>query len=225
MTARQLGAPWRVVFVAVVALMPAFAQAQDEARWQLAGGLRLVGTVGLGQGVAVQTGNNRAPLLVFASETDLARSAGWLVLLGRRVREDLQLEVMLSLRPTALSTHIVDDIEAGGPRMAEGSLTELQWEGGVRWSPTRWRFTPRTRAFVSGGGGYVRHVYEGRTLVETGASLYVGGGVLRSLWRGASGRTASARIEGRAVGIAGGAAFDGTLRAAPALTAAAQLGF
>ena len=39
----------------------------------------------------------------------------------------------------------------------------------------------RTPFFVSGGAGYLRQLHEEQTLVETGWSSYVGGGLLRPL--------------------------------------------
>ena len=63
----------------------------------------------------------------------------------------------------------------------------------------------RVRPFVIGGGGYLRQLYDERTLVETGSVYYAGAGV-RYWLRGGDGqrRSIGLRGDGRACGAAAG---------------------
>lgn len=202
---------------------PVGAQTMDH--WSVGGGIRLLGAVPLGDLDAVHTGNVGPPLILFTTHSELAGSAGWQVILGRRVAESLHVEATISIHPVTFTTRVTDDAEGADSTSATERLTHVQAEGGVRWSPARWRLTPRTEVFATAGGGYLRQLHAGRTLVETGRSFYLGGGVLRSMWRGARGRSVEARLDGRAVLLLRGVALDDRLRATPALSVAAQYRF
>jgi hypothetical protein len=217
----------RVVVMVVVALASGatLVRAQAVGRWDISAGIRLLGAVGLGRVDALQTGNGRTPLALFTTESEQTRSAGWQVIAGRQIADDLQVEAAFSVHPTLLATRIAGDVEGAAGTRATEPNTLLQVEGGVRWTPSRLTLTRRTQLFASAGGGYLRQLHAGRTLVETGRSVYVGGGVLRSMWQGANGTAVGVRLDGRVVGLLGGVAFDRKLRATPALTVAAQLRF
>jgi hypothetical protein len=106
----------------------------------------------------------------------------------------------ISLEAEQLSQYIVD---VGGT---------LQLPGPV--------FGRRVRPFISGGAGYLRQLYDERTLVETGQVFYAGGGV-RAWLRGGDGRARSLGIRSdvRATWRQDGVEFDDKTRVWPTVTA------
>ena len=83
----------------------------------------------------------------------------------------------------------------------------------------RLTFGPRVRPFVLAGGGYLRQLYDERTLVETGSLYYAGAGV-RYWLRGGDGqrRSVGLRADGRAQWRRDGVEFEGKTRVAPVVT-------
>ena len=77
----------------------------------------------------------------------------------------------------------------------------------------------RLRPFISGGVGYLRQLYDERTLVETGRLYYVGAGA-RHFLRGGDGarRPIGLRGDARLVWRRDGVEFEGRTRRFPALT-------
>jgi hypothetical protein len=79
---------------------------------------------------------------------------------------------------THLRTSITNDFEQAPPVTSTSRLTQYTIEAGLLWQPGGLRFAHgRVRPFVSGGGGYLRQLHDGATLVETGRSAFAGGGV------------------------------------------------
>jgi hypothetical protein len=68
---------------------------------------------------------------------------------------------------------------------------------------------------VSAGGGYLRQLHEGRTLLQSGAVYRGGIGLDYLLGEGA---TSGLRVEFRAVVKSGGTTMDGNPHVAPALS-------
>ena len=184
-----------------------------------------MGGVGLGRVDAVQTASAGPPVTLFTTSSELGGGAGWQVFVGRRVADRLHAEAGLSWQRVPLTTLVMADAERGAPTRASERIMHIQLEGGIRWSPARLMFTRRTSAFGVAGGGYLRQLHAGRTLIESGRSFYAGGGVLRSMWTGTDGKRIQARLEGRMVVVSGGVAFDRSPRATPAVAVAAQMEF
>jgi hypothetical protein len=94
-----------------------------------------------------------------------------------------------------LRVDITRDIEQAASAEASAGLTQFAVEGGLgveipRLSLWRDRLVP----FAAGGGGYLRQLYEDRTLVETGRTAYVGGGLK---WRRRAGGRSQRRLVDR----------------------------
>lgn len=193
--------------------------AQEAPAWETGGGVACQGAVGLGGTAPFQTDSRGAPLTVFTAESELARSVGWQAVVGRRVAGRWQVEAVVSVQPTRISTDVADDFEGAEPMTATSPLTHLRVEGGVRWAPRRWGLTSRTQLFLAGGGGYVRHLHAGRTFIVSGRSFYAGGGVLQSMWQGSRGMRVGARLDGRLVGLSRGLSFDDRVHVTPAFGA------
>jgi hypothetical protein len=77
----------------------------------------------------------------------------------------------------------------------------------------------RLRPFVTGGGGYLRQLYDERTLVETGQVYYLGGGV-RYWLSGGDARRRSLGLRGdvRATWRLDGVDFEDQTRAWPSVS-------
>ena len=125
----------------------------------------------------------------------------------------------MSFNPTGLSTHLTGDLEGTANTIARAPVTQFLVEGGVLAEGRRHgHFTP----FITGGLGYLRQLNDGRTLVETGRSFYLGGGLyyVRTSARPRRVKATGARVDVRAVFLRDGVAPDGAVRGAPAVTAA-----
>lgn len=196
------------------------ARAQTGESWALGGGLRLVGAMPFGRVDAVETGSSGQPVTLFTTESELSASAGWHMLAAKRLGQDWQVEATIARQRVELVTQVNNDVEDAAPSRASEPISHWQLEGGVRWTPARGRLTSSLALFATAGAGYVRQLHSGRTLVESGRSIYVGAGAERALWRGHR-NVLAGRLEGRAVWLAKGVAFDDRYRVAPALVATA----
>jgi hypothetical protein len=91
---------------------------------------------------------------------------------------------------------------------------------GATWQLPQPLIAGRIRPFVTGGAGYLRQLYDERTLVESGSIYYAGGGV-RVWLRGGDGRKRSLGIRSdvRATWRRDGVEFEEKTRVWPAVTA------
>jgi hypothetical protein len=133
------------------------------------------------------------------------------------VTRTLQAEASIVLRRPQLKTRISSDVEGIPDVEAVENLTELAVEGAIVAHLARWRFGARGIPFATAGGGYLRHLHEGRSFVETGASVFAGGGVNVKLGSGDEG--VGVRLDARLVLQRNGAALDDAFHAAPRIGA------
>lgn len=215
----------RAFIVVAMLIAPAAAQAQSAGRIEIGGGVRWFASGSLGSAPSEQFKNGGTTRTVFASDTQLGPSLGFDGRLGVRIAPRLQLEGAFVLNPTELTTEVNGDVEGAADVAATTSLTEYMIEGGARLDLRAAR-RGQTTAMLLAGGGYVRQVSSGNTLIETGRSFYVGAG-LDMPWRstGSGINAAGVRLEVRAVAVQGGIAPDDDVRIRPALTASLYLRF
>lgn len=163
--------------------------------------------------------------VVFRTESALAASAGLSVRIGVPIVPAVVVESTLSLNMTSLSTHVRDDVEGAPALTASEPVTQYLFEAGVRLGPAGWR-RGRFEPFVAAGGGYLRQLNDGRTLVQTGASWYAGVGGHYFLKRRA-GRIKSSglRLDARMSVLSDGVALDGGRHVVPVLGGAVFLRF
>jgi hypothetical protein len=126
-------------------------------------------------------------------------------------------------------TRVSGDVEGAGDLTATSAITQYVIDGSmlVRLTALSTR-NGRVVPFAIAGLGYLRQLYEGHALIETGRMYHAGGGVL--VWFGAmrSGwlKRAGARAEGRWTVHDGGVTLGGDKRRAfGVLTAGAALQF
>lgn len=205
--------------------MPAVAAAQPpssapraprEGRIELSGGLRLAGPLGLGTVPATETATGGRTRTIFTSENSLEAGVGFEGRLGVMLSGAFQVEGGVSYTPTGISSDLSGDVDGAADMTADVAITQFTVDGGIRVRLSR-RRAGGLSPFVTAGAGYLRHVYDGRTLIASGATYYAGGGV-DWVWR-ASGRGAvkgaGLRADLRASLLKQGALLDDDVHISP----------
>jgi hypothetical protein len=191
----------------------------SAARFEIGGGARWLGSTSAGGVDAVESGNGTAPVTLFKSESSLKGKVGVELRAGVKVTGPLRVETSFAYHLAELAVSASADRESAAPVTASETLRHFQFEGGVLFQPDRWRAN-RTRFFASGGGGYLRDLHQQQTLVETGWTSYVGGGLLQPLTERPPRLTMIGfRLEARLVTLARAAALDDRMHGAPAAAA------
>jgi hypothetical protein len=217
-TVLLLGGPWT-----------AFAQSADEPalrahRFTAGGGVVWTGGYDIGGSTAELRGNavgaSAPPFVLFHAATRVDAAAGVDARIGYTLTRAIALELGASFARPGLTTRVSQDPEAAATALDAERLSEYVVDVGVVWQVPRVRLIRRGRAFVTAGGGYLRQLYDARTLVETGHVLYAGGG-LRYWLRGGDRqhRSVGLRTEVRARWRSGGAEFEGRTRLLPVVVA------
>lgn len=211
-------------------LLPASARAQPPAplpgRFEVAAGTRWIGPTRLGILDATETGRGGARFRLFSTESDLEAAVGPEVRVGVRLTRLLQAEASLFYSTAQLSTTISSDVEGGGPATATESVTQFLIEGAIVAHLTRWRLGRQGVPYLAAGAGYLRQLHE-QTLIETGQSYHVGGGLnyLLKAWGGRGAKAVGVRADARAGVRVKGVAFDDGLHVAPTFGASMFLRF
>jgi hypothetical protein len=135
----------------------------------------------LGQRRAAITGPQTptgSPVTLFDNDVAIRPGPGAELRLGWRVFDGVYAEATGGVGMNTIEAHVHDDIEQAPAITASSALTQITIEGGALIELPTWRLAHGNLVpFVGGGGGYLRQVHEDRVLVETGRSLYAGGGV------------------------------------------------
>jgi hypothetical protein len=212
----------RGLCAAAMLLVAATAVAQSsQGRVEVSGGARWIGQTRYPTVSADQTTSGGGTRALFDTRTSLDQSIGPVGTIGLHLSRALTVEAAFAFSPTGLTTRITGDVE-GVPDVTVGTqVRQFLVEGGVVARPDRWRSGP-LRPYVTGGVGYVRQLYDGRTLLATGRAYYVGGGLYyeRSSTRPSALKATGIRVDVRALVLTDGVAPDSGGRPAPAVTAA-----
>ena len=213
------GSGFSGAWVLVALLAPSAAHAQARAttdRVEVGGGVRWVGGAALGDTDATLGTASGGSFVQFASASELGPAVAVEGRVGVRLSRALRVETSVSYGTTELRTHLDSDVESIPDVTVSESITRYTIEGTLVASLDRWR-RGRVTPFVSVGGGYLRELHVGRTLVETGRTFHAGGGVtvpLRSSRSGAS-TAVGLRADARIVVRSGGVLFDDDAVVAP----------
>lgn len=196
------------VLACLSAAATAHAQSAAPGRVTLAGGVRWIGPTAIADVAATQTTPGGGSRTIFNTETRLNSSAGASVTVGVRLTPAISVEGGAAFNQTRLTTTVTDDIEQASQTTASERVGQILAEGGVLLTPFRRRSPARFRPFVIAGVGYVRHLNEGRTLVETGSEFYAGGGLYyeRASARASRVKSSGVRLDARATVLRGGIA-------------------
>jgi hypothetical protein len=219
-----------IAIVLTSAIAPGSAAAQTTpapGRLEIATGGLWMGHRALGDTSANETTGTGTSLKIFTASTDLGAAGGVEGRVAVRVWRSLSAEVDASYAKPVLTITIGNDIENAPAVTALETVQQLTVGAGVAWALPRRLATSRLAPFAMAGGGYLRQVHEGGTLVETGRFYQFGGGVKYLLFARPRGtlKAIGARVDARAILRSRGVAFDDKAHAAPAVGAAAFVRF
>jgi hypothetical protein len=227
-------APAFVLAMALVA-RPATAQSAAPApslrahHITVSGGLTWTGGYPIGDATAVLRGNavgpSAPPFTLFAAESSVDAAPGVDARFGYGLSRSLAIEVGVTYERPGITTALSADAEAAPVTIEAERLSQYVVDASLVWQLPRLSFG-RARPFVIAGGGYLRQLYQDRTLVETG-SVYYGGGGVRYWLRGGDGIRRSIGLRGDALARwrVDGVEFEDRARVAPVLRALAYVEF
>ena len=218
-----------MVLAACFLVLPVETAAQSlPTRIEIAFGGRWSGGVPLGAADATATTASGGSFRLFSTRSELASMPAVEGRLGARLWRELKAEVSASYGASDLNTEVTLDVEGATDATVSEPVRQFAVEGSIVAELTAWRLGRRTVPFVSAGAGYLRHIHEGGTLVETGAIYQAGGGIEHVLHeRRASDprqrapvmKSIGLRADIRAVVRTGGVAPGSNAHVAPALGA------
>ncbi len=198
----------QVAFVASATAQPVGPRHRLEAS---VGGLWITGAE-MGTEVAELRANRvpPAPFALFTTETRQAATAGFDVRIGYWLTRVIAVEGGFAYMRPELQTRISGDAEGAAPLNVGDDIDQYFIDASVVWLFERFRFMGQTVPFVSGGGGYLRQLHEGQTLVETGQVYNVGGGLRHWLRTSSTGwmRGLGVRFDGRVYILVDGVQFE-----------------
>jgi hypothetical protein len=190
----------------------------------ISGGLSLAGGYSIGDATAELRGNgvgaNPPAFTLFRAESSVEPTAGGEFRVGFGLARDLAVEVGVGYSAPGIRTDLSQDAEAAAITLDAEQLAQYVVDVSATWQLPRPVIGGRARPFLTGGAGYLRQLYDERTLVETGRIYYAGGGV-RVWLRGGDGRRQALGIRSdvRATWRTDGVEFEGRTRLWPSVTA------
>jgi hypothetical protein len=189
-------------------------------RLEFGGGILFVGAQSLGSRDATLTTGAGSTLRLFSSTSDLRAAAGLEGRVAVKVTRTLDVHASMSYAKPQLTTRVTNDTEDSTGATASESVQQYLVGGGIVWYVARRGSGSRIRPFIGAGAAYLRQLHDGATLVATGQSYDVGGGV-KVLFAARTAprqrmKAAGVRLDARAVVRTKGITFDGRRSIAPA---------
>jgi hypothetical protein len=132
-------------------------------------------------------GSTPPSFTVFRAESTFQSTAGFEARIGFALTSSLTIEGGAQWSKPHLLVEITQDTEGASASFDGQVISQYVIDASVIWRVPGFRQSARVRPFAMGGVGYLRQLYDERTLVETGEIYHVGGGV-QYLFRGAEGR-------------------------------------
>jgi hypothetical protein len=196
-------------------------------RFTIAGGLLMNGGYDLGDRAAELRGNSvvNSPFTLFRTDSELDRVVGLDGRFAYALTRALAIEIGGTWSKPDLTVTIGQDPESSGTTLVAETVSQYTVDvGAVVGLP--WPRQPgRIRPYALGGAGYLRQLHEDRLLVETGHTIFGGGGI-RYLFGAPSRRhPLGVRAEARLVRRVGGIEFDDKSRTHPSLSVLGFAGF
>jgi hypothetical protein len=203
------------------ALLPSSGFAQPiTARFSISGGVRWTGGSRIGERDADETTSGGGSYRLFASETELGGATAVETTLGVRLSRLLHAEMIVSYGQMNLRTRLSSDVEGIPDTEASESIGQLTLEGSALIDLVAWRLPRQAMPFLTAGGGYLRHLHEGRMFVETGTVFHAGGGLLVPIGSAAAaGAGPAVRFDVKAMIRNGGVIPDDAPHVSPSLAA------
>lgn len=196
------------------------AQPASPAKYEVNVGARWVGPIAVASELANEAAAGGTTRSLFSSHTRLGAGVGVAAGFGVQLSRAIRAEMSASYGTTQLNSKVSADAEQVADITVHTPVEQLVVEAGVLAQRSRWR-DRRLQPFVTAGVAYLREMYEGRTLIETGSALYAGGGLyyVRASARSRHIRATGLRIDLRGQMRRGGVASSSNIHAAPEVTA------
>ncbi len=204
----------RLLLAFAFAALPALAGAQEPPidRFDIVVGGRWFAPVPLGAGSATLTTPGGGTIALFSTDTELSGAPAVEARFGVRLSRHFRLEGIASFGFGRLVTTITGDLEGAADLEVSESIREMIFGGALVAEIGAWRMGGRVVPFVTGGGGYLRQLHEGRPIIEDGQIYHAGGGLNVLLGRGVgwTGRATAVglRFDARAELRTGGISLD-----------------
>jgi hypothetical protein len=219
----------RLAIAAILTVMHVTAAGAQQAvravpgRLELDAGIVWTGAQALGTRDATLTTGTGSTLHLFSSTSDLLAATGFEGRVAVKVARTLDAYASMSYAKPELTTRVTSDIENSTGATVSESVRQYLVGGGIVWYVAPRRVSSRIRPFIGAGAAYLRQLHEGATLVETGQSYDVGGGV-KVLFAARTRprqlvKATGVRLEARAIVRTKGITFDGRRSIAPAAAA------
>ena len=190
-------------------------------RFELAVGPLWLGRTSFGTSDAFETAADGGRFRLFSTSNELKSASGLEARVGVRVTRALQAEAVAAYGVPVLTVRTSGDVENGAAVSATESITQLTVQGALVAHLTAWHAGRGGVPFVTAGAGYLRQLHQSHTLVETGETYHLGGGVKYLFLSRAAARFkgVGVRAEVRAVAGTKGIAIDHRAHISPALAA------
>lgn len=214
------------------AVVPASAQTATDRpihRFEVDTGGGLLGGDRLGAADAGLRANNRTPqtFRLFATSSDVTRAPLWSVRIGYSLSRRLLLEGALTKGRPNIRVSVTSDAEGAPAATISETVDQYFIDGSVLIMLDELRIGARLVPYAAAGGGYLRQLHEGHTVVEHGGVYNAGGGIKYWLLNRRSGvvRTAGLRGDARAYLLRGGISFEDRARLRLAISGSVFVGF
>jgi len=223
----------KAALFALLLVAPALCHAQPAERpvrrVEVDAGGGVFGGAGLGAGDANLRGNAQAqqPFRLFTAETRLARAPSVHLRAGVALTRRLGVEGGVTRSRPEIRTSLSADAESAAPLTSVEPVDQYIFDASLVLTLDGLGAGSRLVPFVAGGGGYVRQLHEGRTLIEHGQAYHAGGGLKYWLFTRTNGfvRSAGLRGDARVQLLRGGIAFEDRPRPHAAISGSVFVGF
>ena len=178
---------------------PAQVRIQDPSsrRVEVAVGASWLGGTHLGEDAATLRGRGGDEFVLFRSDSHFDAAVGVEARVGYALTRRFGVEARVALARPEIRTSVSADAEGAPPLELAERLDRYTFEGAALVALgglSAGRLVP----FAAAGAGYVRQLHEGRTLVDQGLAVHVGGGVRQQLFERANAFISSGGIRGEA---------------------------
>ena len=212
--------------------VPAGAQTaadRPNGRFEVDGGAGLLTGATLGDSDANLRANDqtRRTARLFATSSDISRALVWSARVSYSMTRRFVLEGALTKSSPDVRTALTSDAEGAASVTVAERIDQYFIDGSLLVMLDELRIGPRLVPFVAVGGGYLRQLHEGQTLVDQGQVYSAGGGVKYWLMQRKAGtvRAAGLRGDARAYLLRGGFSFDDGARLHVAISGSVFVGF
>jgi hypothetical protein len=151
-------------------------EAQALQRFELAAGGRWISATSIPSPDATLSTGPGGSTPLFSTDTELEPLRALDGRFGVRIAQWLAIEALVSYGASRLTARVTSDAEGAPSLTVSESIREFTVEGALV-ADLSARPGRRAVPFVSAGVGHLRHLHEGRRLVETGRTYHAGGGI------------------------------------------------